>query len=683
MKNITIQIKDAKIYKTMFGGWRKSICLFALALVALGVNARTTKNRTDKNGCDFNTASTLDHDLPTAPAVTTNWTGNANNSDFNTAGNWDNGLPSANNSAVITLNNNMNPFLSLSASITVGNLSLAGGYFSVGTFQLTGSGGTLSISSGSIASSLIVQGPNNFPTGFGTYSFTAGSTVLFNSSNSQNIPGHNYANLEVAPGTSSSVVKTLTGPIAMTGSLNIYSSATLDAGIYQITGTSNGKLTITGGLMLGASNFPVSFGSQIIDPSSNVTYNGAVAQTIATGFTYGTLTFLNTNGGLNYSTGTPTVSGIMNFGSGILNNLGAGSAFPLTLLPSVVLWGGNNTCYITGYINYMGTAIAGWGNAIKIPVGSATYYEPVRLTLTANGSGMLVHYVTANGGTGGLIAPLQSYCNSGYWDLTPLTTATGTVVLSYDQYHNLGVNTTSDIQSLVVSHYTSNKWQSEGSSTNDPGNVYNPSFVINSKTAGNVTSLNTISTWSPFTIGSTSAVLPITLTSFTGIASGCTANLAWTTATETNSSYYAVEASTDAATYNQVAKVNSKNSATGAGYTYTSALVSGTTYFRLKAVDNDGKFIYSSVVTVTGTGACGMSSSVMVSPNPTKNVINIQGLTIGNTISIYGINGQKMTSVIATGTNQSINISSFAKGVYMMRTKAADGTLSNVKVVKN
>lgn len=648
-----------------------------MVFVALNVNASITTKWTGATIFDFNTANSWTNYLPTNGNITTNWTG-ATSSDFNTASNWDNGLPSAGNSAVITLNNNMSAFVNLSASITVGNLSLVGGSLILGTFQITGSGGTLSINSSSLTGILSVQGPNNFPVGFGTYLFIGGSVVSFNSSNSQNIPGHNYANLTVTPGNSVNIIKTLTGPITITGSLNISGSAVLDAGIYQITGTSSGTFNLDGSLFLAASNFPIAFGTYSIASASNVNYDGTVAQTIATGITYGTLSFNNTNGGLNYSTGIPTVSGNVNFKSGILNNLGAGSAFPLTLMASAIVNDASNASHVTGYVKYLGTG--GFGNAIFIfPVGDVTSYEPIGVILTANGSGMMANYVVGNGGTGGLTAPLLSYNSSEYWNLTPTTTATGTVTAYWDTYNNSGIKNITDVSHLLVAHYTNNIWQSEGASSVIQG------YSMNSALAGNVTSLNTISTWSPFTIGSnnSSTMLPITLVSFTGIASGCMANLAWKTATETNSNYYAVEASTDAANYNQVAKVNSKNSATGAGYTYASALGSGLTYFRLKAVDNDGKFIYSSVVTVTGTGACGMSSSVMVSPNPTKNVINIQGLTIGNTISIYGINGQKMTSVIATGTNQSINISSFAKGVYMMRTKAADGTLSNVKVVKN
>ncbi len=103
----------------------------------------------------------------------------------------------------------------------------------------------------------------------------------------------------------------------------------------------------------------------------------------------------------------------------------------------------------------------------------------------------------------------------------------------------------------------------------------------------------------------TGFTLPVTLTSFTGTSNGCTAALAWQSATEENNSYYEVQASTNGTGFTAAGKVASKNSATGASYSYQyNGLKIGNNFFRLKMVDLDGKFTYSPTVAVTGTGDC-------------------------------------------------------------------------------
>lgn len=179
-------------------------------------------------------------------------------------------------------------------------------------------------------------------------------------------------------------------------------------------------------------------------------------------------------------------------------------------------------------------------------------------------------------------------------------------------------------------------------------------------------------------------VLPLALKSFTGVANGCTANLAWETATELNSSYYGVEAGLNGSNFSQVAKVNSRNSATGASYTYAAGLGGGTTFFRLRAVDKDGKFSYSPVVGLTGTAQCGIRLLLKVSPNPAINMVNIQNFPIGSTISLLDINGRTLTIIPAQGNNQSmdINLSMYAKGVYLLHVQAHDGSIMNIKFIK-
>ncbi len=177
-------------------------------------------------------------------------------------------------------------------------------------------------------------------------------------------------------------------------------------------------------------------------------------------------------------------------------------------------------------------------------------------------------------------------------------------------------------------------------------------------------------------------LLPVTLTAFTGVANGCMVDLQWKTAIEQNSSYYSVEYSNDGQTFAEVGRMASRNSADGATYGYRYALGIGSSYFRLKMMDIDGKFTYSATVAVAGNGACANLGSVTVSPNPTTDMVNISGTASGDIITVFGGNGQKLTALTATDTSQSINVSMYAKGVYILHIQSINGSSNNIRVVK-
>jgi len=177
-------------------------------------------------------------------------------------------------------------------------------------------------------------------------------------------------------------------------------------------------------------------------------------------------------------------------------------------------------------------------------------------------------------------------------------------------------------------------------------------------------------------------VLPITLTNFTGQVSGCTTNLVWETAYELNSKFYSVEYSTNGSTFYEVGKVLSQNSANGASYNYAYPLGSGTGFFRLKEVDFDGTFKYSIVVTVVNDGICTSSTQITVSANPTAGIVNIQGLVIGSHVTVIDEQSKILTETNANSSNQSLNLSTLTKGIYILKIETADGKVSTSKVVK-
>lgn len=183
-----------------------------------------------------------------------------------------------------------------------------------------------------------------------------------------------------------------------------------------------------------------------------------------------------------------------------------------------------------------------------------------------------------------------------------------------------------------------------------------------------------------YVLKSADAPLPVELISFSGSISNCVAVLNWKTASERNSSHYEVEQSNDGASFATAARVQSRNSTTGADYTATIRNLAAGTFFRLKMVDLNGEQAYSNVVRLEA-GNC--SQAVSVWPNPAHNIVKVGGLSGNNRIVISNALGMKMTTLSTTGSTATIDISAYAPGTYLVQVMSAEGELrSTVKLIK-
>lgn len=125
--------------------------------------------------------------------------------------------------------------------------------------------------------------------------------------------------------------------------------------------------------------------------------------------------------------------------------------------------------------------------------------------------------------------------------------------------------------------------------------------------------------------------LPVTLLSFTAAAKQATVAVSWTTASETNSSFFEVERSIAGkpGTWNSAGKVMAAgNSSTARNYRLTddvSELINktATIYYRLKMTDRDGSFVYSQTVPVQLQTITG-NHSFSVFPNPFSSELFVQ-----------------------------------------------------------
>lgn len=168
-------------------------------------------------------------------------------------------------------------------------------------------------------------------------------------------------------------------------------------------------------------------------------------------------------------------------------------------------------------------------------------------------------------------------------------------------------------------------------------------------------------------------LLPIVLKNFSGSSESGTHKLFWESEIEQNFSHFEIQASKEGAVFETVRNVQGK----GLG-TYTQEFkTNARTFYRLKMVDKDGLFRYSGVVVLNAPIVSGRAY-----PNPTTGSVLVEVKSQG-TLEVLDITGKKLQRQnVSPGTYQ-INLSSYAKGMYLIQL-FVEGTLQTThKILKN
>lgn len=194
------------------------------------------------------------------------------------------------------------------------------------------------------------------------------------------------------------------------------------------------------------------------------------------------------------------------------------------------------------------------------------------------------------------------------------------------------------------------------------------------------------STAVPYTV-ETENPMPVTLISFDIHKERQTASLKWATSSEQNSKGFEIQRSTDAKSWKNLGFVDVKslngNSSSTLNYNFTDkAPLKGVNYYRLKMVDLDGTFAFSSVKVISIENG---SSSISTYPNPVQDELIIEGLSGAETIKVLDTSGRIIVESNNT-MNQSkktLDIRSLTNGMYLISIQAPDGSLVSYKVIKS
>lgn len=180
----------------------------------------------------------------------------------------------------------------------------------------------------------------------------------------------------------------------------------------------------------------------------------------------------------------------------------------------------------------------------------------------------------------------------------------------------------------------------------------------------------------PSTLESVVAALPVEFAGFSGEIRGKAIRLDWSTATESNNKQFEVEFSTNGKNFKQIGIV------AGAGTTYTTQRyhfehatpLVGVNYYRLRQVDYDGAFEYSSMVSVEIKGKA--FASYRLFPNPVQRAFTIQAENgeVPSKVTLINTLGQEIKLDRANAVTTFEIPTSLQRGTYIIRFDAAGET---------
>lgn len=184
-----------------------------------------------------------------------------------------------------------------------------------------------------------------------------------------------------------------------------------------------------------------------------------------------------------------------------------------------------------------------------------------------------------------------------------------------------------------------------------------------------------------FTNGTTAlAPLPVTFMGFEAKKAGSNVQLTWRVAGEENTDRYEVEKSEDSRNFTSLGTVARSGKST---YTFTDASNLRNVYYRIKTIEKDGSYKFSSVARFTN----GQSVIVIKAfPQPALSNLTVQHPVVNGKakITISTADGRVVRSATpALGTMQTqVDLMGLQAGMYMMRFDGGDGAVQTLKVMK-
>jgi len=364
----------------------------------------------------------------------------------------------------------------------------------------------------------------------------------------------------------------------------------------QIAFTNAGTVNVGGNIEAGGDILPASVSAGLVN------YNGTSGSQTVKADTYADITF--SGGATKTLAGAAIVTDVATFTNGIVYTT---STNLLTINSTGSVSGATDNSFVHGPVEKLGNT------AFTFPVGKmGAGYHFCAISAAAASQSITSEYMRASGtALGPITAPgLKVVSNCEYWKIDRTGgTSSVNVTLSWNGNSNCNAATyVTDLSSLTIAHFNGTSWDTHGKNSST-GNA----------SSGTITR-NAVSVFSPFTIGSTSVSanpLPVKFDLITLNKKGEDVQVYWSILTETDVDHYEIERSTDSRQFTSIGqKMPTLNNGEKAEYNWLdNFIISGTYFYRIKAVYRNNSFTYSTVVKIDLNQG---ENTFMIYPNPVK-----------------------------------------------------------------
>lgn len=465
-----------------------------------------------------------------------------------------------------------------------------------------------------------------------------GPNATFDIAGTLSIPASTNFSLANTTGNTSTLIVRNGGTVNIGGNLNVPSTSAATA--------MNIKVESGGALTAGTNNVS----------GATVEYFGnSSMNTVSVFSTIKNLT-INNAAGITLSAAT-TVTNALTLTSGNLtlgaNDLTVGSFAGSPSTTSHVI------ATNSGATGYLKTAFVG-NDTKTFPIGAtASSYDPFTATPTS---------ATTLGAKVSTIDPAHTLsptaiAGSREWDVT--STAPSSTVLAFTP----GDGRAAPLSGVKLGHWNGSAWDTDIAATYSAG-----------------TFTGTASTFSPYIAAELAQPLSMELQNLTAKGRGTTNIVYWVTANEKNNAVFNIERSADGQDFSNIGTIKGKGTTNAvSNYDFTdNAPLNGVNYYRLRAVDTDGKATISkSVSVVNGKTAVGI---VKIYPSVSNAILTVDIVSEGiSTLIINDLTGKTVLTKTMTQTgfsSNSIDVSAFPNGLYLLRFTSATSQ-SVQKFIKN
>ncbi len=416
--------------------------------------------------------------------------------------------------------------------------------------------------------------------------------------------------------------------------------------------------------------------------STNITFNGTLGQSIGgiTSTVFNHLTVNNTGGNVTLNT-TATISGSASFTAGILTST---AITPLIFLDNATTSGANNNSINPSYVD--GPVQKTGDDAFTFPIGkTGSGYHPCGISapLLVTDVFTAAYMRSSAIALGGITAPgLYRVSTCDYWNIDrTIGVSPVDVTLSWNSYSNCNAATyVNNLGTLTIAHFNGTQWDTHSASS-----------VTGTVSSGTITR-NAVATFSPFSLGSTTAgtnPLPVKFSAIKASAAGNENKIEWTNLTEERLLKYELERSADGRTFTRLLETTPRMN-TGGAVSYVEmdrAVNNNMVFYRVKAIDQGSEINYSAIVSVNRTNNGDPKMLLYPNPVPGKQ-FTIQLYSVGRSdysVELLNSIGQVVTKTLwlhaGGAASRTIELPATANpGIYIVQV-SGDGKQRQSKIL--